>query len=169
MGCILIVDGHESEVTIPFESEVRPGLPKKTTVDVVQGASAAKERLAETNYPIVLVEHMVVEPVSLKFPPVDPAELQKRLAQGEKVTLSMAGLTAANIDNVIRPAYTILPEFFKIRPKADFIIVSHGRGIGVGKHLPKYQAFPQVVGVFGGISSKGTAGKILDLIRSRLG
>ena len=168
MGSILIVDGHESQASTLFESEIRPGLPKKTRVDVVQGAAAAKERLIKIDYEVVLVEHMVVEPVSLELPPVDPIEVQKRLDRGEKVRFSLAGLTAANIDNVIRPASTLLPEFIALRPKAGYVIVSHGKGVGMGKQLPKYKAFPEVLGVFGWISSKGTPERILELIKSRL-
>ena len=168
MLSLLIIDGHDAQASTRFQTEIRPGLPKRTSVDVVQGATAAKERLREAGYEVVLVEHMVVEPVSLELPRVDPSDVQQRLDRGEKVSFSLAGLTAANIDNVIRPAYTILPELIALRPKAGYVIVSHGKGVGVGGHLPKYKAFPEVLGVFGWISSKGTSERILELIRSRL-
>ena len=169
MSSILIIDGHDEQASGRFETDIRPGLPQDTEIEVVQGAVAARRRLTETDPPIVVVEHLVVEPVKLELPPMDPAEVLERLNRGEKVTISPTGLSGATINEVIQPAYALLPEFIKRCPKAGFIIVSHGKGIGVGKDLPKYKAFPEVLGIFGWISSKGTAGRILELIRSRLG
>jgi hypothetical protein len=167
-AAILIVDGMDQQASTRFESEVRPGLTSGVDVEVVEGASRAKECLQARDYGIVVVEHMVTEPVSLQLPPADPAKIQELLDQGGKVRLPLAGLNLSNIDDVIRPAYKVLPDLFPIRPKAGYIIVSHGKGVGTGKQLPKYQAFPQVLGVFGWISSKGTPERILTLIRKRL-
>jgi len=174
---MLILDNSKDMAKYHYDGFVRPKLQVEVAVDVAKDAEAAEALIRANQYAVAIVE-AYIQPKPLK---IGTAKTQDGKVVGagfwsklfgEKkpttVSVSIEGLTGRSVADIIRSAADFLPSYATIRPDLKFIVVSHERGGLPKEEKARITASPNVVGLFGWLSTEANAKKVARLIAESL-
>lgn len=168
---ILILDDSKDKVTLHFDRFVRPLLGSNFETEVVKDAQAAEALLRQKTYALAIVES-VIHPKPLLIGKAKAAEAKPAGFWGKligrkdpaPVAVSVEGLTGRSVSDLFRSAADFLPTFSELQPPLKWVVVCHGRG-GIDKEdKARFSGCPNVIGVFGWLSTEATAKKVARLV-----
>jgi hypothetical protein len=170
---LLVLDNSKDMAKYHFDQWVRPKLQMELLVDLAKDAETAEAMLRDTQYDVAIVEaYIQPKPLSIRTTTTKGSDREAggfwsslfgRKKQPPE-TVSIEGLTGRSVADLIRSAAEFLPTYATIRPSLKFIVVSHDRG-GLSKETKaRLTSCPNVLGLFGWLSTEANAKKVARLI-----
>lgn len=173
---ILILDDSKDKVTYHFDRFVRPLLGSGLETEVAKDVQSAESLLRRKTYALAIVES-VIHPKPLLMGRAKTVEAKSPGFWGKlfgrkdpaPVAVSIDGLTGRSVSDLFRSAADFLPSFAELQPPLKWIVVCHGRGGIEKEEKARFAACPNVLGVFGWLSTEATAKKVARLVTESAG